>query len=212
MGPLSFWPGCISDFTWNCAQQFQETASLLPYSGHGECSVPVLWPVKDDRRDAAPWYGDSGFQVNATMGTQRLRYRRIAPLRIPMTQPSARGQLRQGRVFPHKWDTHGRTRASHQTGRRQNPNSRDHRGRCDGNRAVRTGGRIEFLRMPIPQASLSASDHGGDHTKERNSSLDDGSWFLPGKEFQLANDNHRQAGTGPDGDCAGINWPRWYRP
>ena len=72
--------------------------------------------------------------------------------RSPMSQPSACGPLQQGRVSLHKRDTLEKTSATHQTGRLHNPNSRNHRGRRDYNRAAHTGGTIDFDRMPIPPA------------------------------------------------------------
>lgn len=89
---------------------------------------------------------------SATMGRKPLQRSHTPPLRIPMSQPSARGPLQRGRVSLCKWDTLDKMSATGQTDRQQNPNSRGHRGRCDYNRAVRTGGRTEFLRMPIPPA------------------------------------------------------------
>ena len=91
-------------------------------------------------------------QASAMMGREGLRCGCTSSLRIPMSQPSACGSLQPDRVSRHKWNTLETTSAMHQPGRRQNPNSRDHRRRCDRNRAVRTGGTTEFLPMPIPQA------------------------------------------------------------
>ena len=102
--------------------------------------------------DAVTVINKMGRDVSAMMARLRLRYRRTRSLRNPMSRPSMYGPLQRGRASLHKWDTSGKTSATHQTGRLQNPNSRNHRGRCDDNRAVHTGETIEFDRLLIPPA------------------------------------------------------------
>ena len=99
-------------------------------------------------------------------GKEGLRCGHIQFPRSPMSQPSACGPLQLGRASLHRSDIVGTTRAMHQTHPRQNPNSRNHRERCDYNRGARTGGTIPFLPMRIPRASHVALGNGGGRTKD----------------------------------------------
>jgi len=115
---------------------------------------------------------------SARMGRKRPRCSRTRSLNNPTSQSFAHGPLQPGRVSLHKGDTLEKMCARHRTVRRQNRNSRSRPEKYDHNRAVRTGGMIVFLPMATLPASLVAYDNGGGHTKERISSLDDGSRFL----------------------------------